>query len=103
MKFTIILLFDDNTLKYEFEFPYYSIYSLTIMLTDEEMPILVDIHLIVKGVRRVDVNTYTELQTGTEVPDYTVRECSVSCTLNCLSTVSLSKPANDSKMVYFRK
>ena len=54
--------------------------SLTIMLTDEEMPILVDIHLEVKGVRRVDVNTYTDLQTGTETPDYTVRKCSVSYT-----------------------
>ena len=51
------------------------------MLTDEEMPILVDIQLKVKGVRRVDVNTYTELQTGTETPDYTVRKCSVSCTV----------------------
>ena len=50
------------------------------MLTDEEMPILVDIQLAVKGVRRIDVNTYTDLQTGTETPDYTVRKCSISCT-----------------------
>ena len=50
------------------------------MLTDEEMPILVDIQLQVKGVQRVNVNTYTELQTGTETPDYTVRKCSISYT-----------------------
>ena len=44
------------------------------MLTDQEMPILVDVHLEVSGVQRVDLNTYTDLQTGTETPDYTVRQ-----------------------------
>ena len=68
------------------------------MLTDEEMPILVDIQLAVKGVRRVDVNTYTDLQTGTETPDYTVRKCSISCTLKERSHITKFSPIFYSKI-----